>query len=46
MPKNKHFIIQDYLKLFRLIQRYRVFGIIFGILFLKFVYQKLNLYNN
>jgi len=25
MPKNEHFIIQDYLKLFRLIQRYRVF---------------------
>jgi len=24
MPKNEHFIIQDYLKLFRLIQRYRV----------------------
>ena len=45
-PKNKHSIIQYYLKLFRLIQHYRVFGIIFGILFLKFVYQKLNLYNN
>jgi len=25
MPKNEHFIIQDYLKLFRRIQCYRVF---------------------
>ena len=43
MPKNKHFIIQNYLKLFRLIQRYRVSPRFFPRQAQKSVQEKLNL---